>query len=655
MSNKNNPIIFDVKKEQLFTEKSFLRFCNYDYHQTCKLDINADFLRAAEKDNFIHPLLQIKENIRQEDATEKEVVVNYYSPHQIYIVAALSKNQVHEGLLWEKSDLEFYKQQGFRMVNWGWSGYAFNITLEQKNKVFRIVNQQRLGKANIIAIEEGKSSRDPNFDYLKVCSDFQNFLILLHSLKQLQYSPTNDRTKDRYFAEAPSLYFDLSSLKTEGDKMLNKYRLNLGKLIILAQNVARLASDIDPMKYWYYYINRHPQRRKDLFKGEALLAQELYAIYDLIVNVAEVLSGEKSPPMFEFLYGEQNINPYLIPRAEYVHGTDVKSMWEAIKKFKVWMKLENNKVFVEEATLRRLENFEKELQEYEEKYEARNFISNGIREVESEELLKLEDLDPKTKQYANQIISQATTELSQSKRQFLSFLDDELEESVKKGELTLNEAKKEDYALFVKREIFDAIEQRLSSLKRELWAILETVHEKISKNVDEAWGIEHNFGNHFWFKRKNELEKLSQEERHKLYESEYRKAYENAKQWSKKRDEFGNIQFTMDLLFCKVCRENPVMIHQDHNDDKISNEVICDDCIKNAEDPKTIKPAELNCDYCGSLLYKYAYLNRLNDKLFNAAPADIDVELEYGRLNVKIKCKKCGQTNLRRIDWGWVA
>ena len=266
MKNKNDVITSDIKIDQLLPERSFIEYCNFDYHRQHKLNINQEFLRAAEADNFLFPLLQRSEVVKQEDGTEKEVTTNYYSPHQIYVVATLSKNQVHEGFLWAHQDLEFHKQQGFRMVNWGWSGYAFNITLEEKDKGLRVVEQRQLGNGCIVAVkDEDDSRKDPSFDHLKVCIDFQNFVILLHSLEQLQYSPTNNRAKDRYFSEAPSLYFDLSPLRTEGNKMLKKYGLDLGKLKILAHNVAGLASDIDPLEHWYYYLNLPPPLRKKLF------------------------------------------------------------------------------------------------------------------------------------------------------------------------------------------------------------------------------------------------------------------------------------------------------------------------------------------------------------------------------------------------------
>lgn len=638
MKNKNGKIFSSLKKEQLLTENAFIQYCNFDYLNNQKLSINNDFLRAAETDHFIHPLLQNEETIKQQDGKEEKITVNYYSPHQIYIAAVLSKNQINSGLLWASKDLSWYKQHGFRMVNWGWGGMAFTITRMKP----------MLGKK----FPKGYKQQ-PATDILNHCIDFHNFLKLIHTLENSRYS-SFDMQKERHFNVAPSLYFDYLPLKKNPD-ILERFALSVSKLKMLVETIGNSATYIDPLEHWYYYIHRHPQWRKDLFKGEALLAQELYVICDLLSDVVEAVSGERQPPMFEMLYGEKNIHPYLIPRTEYIHGTDVKSMWVTIKKFKEWMKLEKNSDFVEKTTAENLQSFEKELKEYEDKYGAISFISNGVREVEVKENMKIENLDSKTRQYAEEIIREGQAQLVKSKRLFLSLWDDELEQKIKNKEITLEQAKKEDYDLFVKREIFDAIEQRLSNLKRELWAILDTSQKKISKKVNEAWDIEHNFGNHFWFKKKDELKNLSNEKYHELYQIDYKKAHEEAQYWSKKRDDFGEVEYTMDLLFCSVCRQKPVAIHQSYNDEKISNYAICDDCIKNAKDPKTIKQAELKCDYCGTMLYKYAYQNRLNDLLFNKAPADIDIELEYGRLQVRIKCKVCEQVNRRFVDWGWTA
>ena len=476
MKNKNE-VSDEIKIDQLLSERAFLDYCNFDYSHHSKLSIDSAFLRAAEKDNFLFPLTEIEEKT-QENGEEKEISVKYYSPHQIYIVAALSKNQVSDGLLWTNENLDFYKQQGFRMVNWGWSGYAFNITL---------------GK-------EGSKLQDG--DIFELCKDFHNFLRLLHSFEQKK---DYFGLKSRHFTVAPSFDFDFSTLKPA---KLEQFKLSVTKLNAIRHQVAYVATQIDPLEHWYYYIHRHPQWRKDLFKGEALLAQELYIICDLLSETLETVTTKKQPQIFELIYGQHNIYPYLIPQTEYVHGTDVKSMWAAINQFKEWSKQENNKDFVEKDTLQRLEGFEKELKEFEEKYGARSFISNGVREIEIEENIIIDDLDPKIKQYLDQILQRAQRELTENKRQFLSLWDDELEEKVKNKEMTLEQAKKEDYDQFIKREIFDAIEQRLSSLKRELWAIFDTVQKLIGGNASRAWDKVNNFDSQFWFQKREQLKDL---------------------------------------------------------------------------------------------------------------------------------------------------
>lgn len=61
---KNNVVVLpQVKQGQLLSERAFIRFCNDDYIEHKKLDINQDFLRVAEADNFLFPLLQVKEVI----------------------------------------------------------------------------------------------------------------------------------------------------------------------------------------------------------------------------------------------------------------------------------------------------------------------------------------------------------------------------------------------------------------------------------------------------------------------------------------------------------------------------------------------------------------------------------------------------------------
>lgn len=540
----------------------------------------------------------------------------------------MARNKVYKGHLWTYSDFTWYKKQKTRFVGWGKSGFAFNYDIAKSgNKV--------LSELNI-------------FDF---CNDFHNFLFLLHTLNNSRYV-TSVVDRGRYFNKAPSLQFDYHLLKHK-ILTLEKYELSLEKLRVLIKNVADVAIQFDPLEYWYYYIHRHPQWRKDLFKGEALLAQELYSIIDIFSDVAEIVSGEKQPPLFDLLYGEKNLYPYLTPKSEYVNGTDVKSLWSAINKFKEWAKLESNVRFVDRNTLDSLKVFEKRLEEYESKYGAKSFISNGIRAVEIEEDLKIDDLDPVTRQYVDQTINQTNVLTKDGKNRFISMWGDELEGEMKRKETTREQAKKKDYDLFIKSEIFEAIERRLDTLKRELWTIFDTPQKLIAKETNNAWDLEHNFGNNFWFRERDNLNKLTKEDQQALYKTEYKKVYENAQYWSNKRDEFAEVEYTMSLLFCSKCRERPVQLQQGHLDQSINTKPICDSCLSKDNELSTMKLAEWHCTNCGELIYKFAYGNKFESRMQNSVL--VRFELKYGRIEIIATCKKCGEKVSKSVEWGWMA
>ncbi len=637
MSTKDeNKYPFEIIKEKLLSEKSFIEFCKYDYSRTEKINnVDESFLRAAESDGFLEPLLQVKEKVH-ENGAEKGALVNYYSPHQIFIITALSKNQVHEGKLWVNEDLDFYKQQAFRMVSWGASGFAFNITIAKRG-----------------------SKSFPN-NVVDLCVNFNNFLRLLHSLKSSRYQRFS-RYKERHFNGAPELYFDTSLIKGRPE-LLKKYSLSESDLNVLLKTIAEVAIQIDPLENWYYYIHLHPQWRRDLFKGGAMLAQELYTVYDLVLEVAEAVFGKKLPPIFELLYGDRGIRPYLAPKSEYVHGTETKSIWATVLGFKIWAAKADNKEFADDEVQTRIKGFEEELKDYEKRYGDMHFIANGVRPIELEESLTIDDLDPNTKLSVEQVLRQATKELAENKRGFLSLWDDEIWQKLQKKEITSEEAKKEDYELFVKSEIHNAIDFRLSDLKRELWEILEVCHKKIREKENKAWDEEHNFGNFFWSKRSEKLKTLTREKQLDFYNKEYQKVHKNAQHWQNKGAELSDIEFQMELLFCRVCRAKPVIRHQQHGDSQVSDTPICDECLARIEsgaldigqDWSKIKVGEWKCDFCGErTLYKFAHNNVVS--LWTANQIPIKVKLNYGNLTLSARCPRCKNINYREIDWGWGA
>lgn len=632
MRKKNIDIVPEVNREQLLGEHTFLEHCKNDYHGKSKLKVNLEFLRAAKEDGFISPILQVKETTRQEDGKENEEVVDYYSPHQIYVITALVHNQLHEGLLWgDIENLEFYKQQGFRMVHWGWGGYAFNIT------------QAKQG-----------SNTNSDFNHLQHCMVFHDFLRLLHSFGQRRDYSVVDQNKERHFTAAPSLQFDFSLLKGKGTEVLGKFNLTSEKLKILMKNIGHLATEIDPLEYWYYYIKLHPQWRKDLFKGDAIIAQELYAIYDLISKVHELVTTEKQPPLPELLYVGW-ASPYLMPKAEYAEGTDVKALWAVVDRFEKWAHKSENAVFVEKTTLEKLVAFKRDLKDYEERYGDRNYVSATIREVEREEEIELEQLDSNVQGYVEQFMKDYAS-IRQGKDGKDYFVTrDEIMEMLAKKEIEQKQAEELDYQFELQERIAMAIEWRLSDMQRNLYSILNEVGGKLQKETSDAWDKANNFSQWLWLNKNQEIKGLSTEEHQELYRVEQDKARKSAEEWGKKRDEFSDIEHDTRLVFCRNCRGKPVVLHYRHNDQQVSTEPICDDCIKNTQNLRDIKPAEFKCTHCGALLYKYAYQNTLNDLLFNQQPADITVVLEYGRLEVQLRCKRCKELNKRWIDWGWTS
>jgi ribosomal protein S27E len=106
----------------------------------------------------------------------------------------------------------------------------------------------------------------------------------------------------------------------------------------------------------------------------------------------------------------------------------------------------------------------------------------------------------------------------------------------------------------------------------------------------------------------------------------------------------------MGLIFCRVCRKNPVQLHIENNSlnmRETSRSVICDECLK-TKTLNTMSQGEWRCEYCGELVYKFAQNNILYGMLLNTSPANI--ALEYGKMEVKVKCNKCKKENIKTID-----
>ncbi len=611
--------------EQLLTKDAFLRHCKSDYLSGLKLDINKDFLVAAEKDGFLRPL-KTKDKIK------------YYSPHQIFIIAALYKNKVHDGVLWADSEVgsvDWYKKQGFRMVCWGWNGHAFNITHAKKG-----------GRSNVSGL----------LDHLDVCKKFHKFLIFLHSHPQ---KDDYEQRRHRYFNPAPKLFFDFNSLKKDGKKALKEFGLSLKTLNLMRKEVANFATDIDPLEYWFYYIELHPRWRKDLFKGVALLAQEMYMIYDILTEVETTITGEIAPSLLEFLHGDNRFVSFLMPKREYAEGVDVKALWATINQFDNWSKLAKNKAYVNNETINKLKLYKKELSDYETRYGAKSYLSGSIRTIECEEDLTLGDLDGKTRSTVESFMKQYSNIRKDKNGKEHYLTRDEVMDLLIKKEITQEEAESLDIEIERKERIAMAIEWRLDELKRELYSILDDVGSVFQNETTKAWDKAQNFSQWLWMNKREEYDSLSKEGRQEFFRKEQSKATKAAEKCGNRRDEFYSLVQSYSLVFCKRCRERPVQLHYGNNDRQATNIPICDTCftqIKSGvlsfddEKWKSITEGHIVCS-CGKLLFKFAHGNVLSSLTQGGVSAKI--ELIYGRSCITVRCPKCKTSTERYIDWGW--
>lgn len=632
MSKKNEKR--EIKQDQLLPEWGFLRFCNEDQANSYvggRMEISEQFLRAAERDNLIKPILQIQGKIRQQDGTEKEGLVNYYSPHQIYLLAELRHNILDEDSNLRAPDtVDWYKErpkeQRPRYISWG-RGMSFWA--------------------------ENPKKRDENEDNLWIgahlLSEYMNtFLELLHSLEPI---PRHLRTeeKQRFWNDASILEYNFEQLKKGGKRLLKNYGLDEKKLITLRHNIGQFAEMTDPLAHWYYYIKRHPEYKKDLLKGDASLAQEIYRLYDLLTEVWEVVTKEKAEPIFEFLHKDFG-TPFYAPKTEYLHGEDIKALKYSVEQFKRWKRKKGNKSFVSDETMKKINAVEKELAEYEKLYGDRNY-AGSMRSINEEDAIEFDKLDPRTKRYAEMILKQ------------------------REGHKGVKPSEQE-----IKQEVAHAIMSRLGDLQRELRQIFWDISGQFREKENVAW--QEINSNNLWMKlaRDGKFEGLDHAQQVQLANTERKKIEKVAKDWKEKSGEFHKtVSWFTDLAFCQACRSNPIKLHKENVERDYWNGFIpriCDTCLKTKK-LRTLPAGEYRCGNCGNLLLKFIHTNIINDLIFRQT-SEMRIELEYGKIRVEVQCngykqckeceKKmatdkesrcethegCKEPHIKFMEWGWL-
>jgi hypothetical protein len=380
-----------------------------------------------------------------------------------------------------------------------------------------------------------------------------------------------------------------------------------------------MAARIDPLEYWYDYMKRHPQWRKDKLKGDALLAQELYLTEELIADMLEAITGKPQLPLMQFLHEGSTIKPFLASENAYASGVDVKALQTCIAAAREWLAKPANAKLVPDGAVIKLDGVEAEVEEYVKLYgDNRSYISGVPRPAEMDDI-QLEKLDPTTRQFAEEGLKDLKTD------------DPNYEQ---------------EYQL----EVGGAISTRLTFLRHDIWEAVHGLGSGLRGEKDKAW-------------REYEMAKTWTKP-----EEEQKKLFLAAKAWDEKVDDFNKVLADYSLIYCKECREKPVQFHQDNGDQQVSTEPICDDCFKKVADGALemsqgdwakAKGGEWRCDFCvdpktgqSPVLYKFAQRNTIS--LWSRNDTPIKVQIDYGHATLEAKCSKCGNIQRRKIDWGWV-
>lgn len=617
-----------IRKENLLPEDSFIHYCQRDELDGQKLHarVTPAFLRAAEKDALIVPLHVEKQKLKQGEI-EEEIDVRFYSPFQIYLVAGLIENDIDEdGYLRDPENKDWQKQQNTRYIKWGgWS--AFNADIYQK-----------------------KRGEEPDHlgNHFTVADEFHRTLRLIHGLEEEERFKI-PRDKSRLLTGQPTLVYNLEPVRTGGEAYLQQYDLDAKKLKRVIANVGYLASHIDPLERWFYYIRRHPQFRRDQLKGTAAISQDLYGFCDIAYDLMEIAFGEKLPQLPDLLHPDHK--PYLMERAEYASGEDIKAIGAAFANLRKWVNdnadlIDELRPTIEQEKLDgALSKLEARIADYEKRYGDRRYVGS-IRRFKPE-TLKLTDLDEETKFWAQNMLEQRLTHEEERGK--------------------VSDSGKE---LMLKHEISFAIERGLDGLGR---AVADVAY----KIAEATWPI------HYKAEREKEMSHMPalQEFAKKVPATDPDYARKNAEFWSKGMKEFEKpFQDKMDrvnrarkelhgiggqtrLVLCAACRKNPVQRHYAHVDQQITQEAVCDACLESekkkamsgsAEDRKKMKYAEWHCDYCGAkVLLKFAVGNTISVTTLNQVP--IQVTLKYGQMELQAQCPDCKETSERPVDWGWLA
>lgn len=640
-----------VKKEQLYDMDTFTHFCRTDEHNTRKLGnhIIASFLDAAEKDELILPLYSEERIIKNEKGEDETKIIKFYSPFQIFLASVFSENVIDKDGNLRNPSLDWEVTPGNRPRYLTWDQGSFNVEMYKERKHQPMPENER--------------------DYFGLIDNFHNFLKILHSLDDERHSVERGREMTRYYKSLPSLQYNLEPFKDA--TLLAEYGLDVEKLKKLLYIIAYHATRIDPLEHWYYYTRKHPQWRRDELKGMASVAQDLYGLCDILTDVIEMNTGEKLPPLFDFLHPD--FKPFHMKKTEYAGGEDLLTIKDAFLELKSWMEDPSNQEILNEAkgvidfdkVNKALATAEVRLTDFEQRYGDRRYPDgSGMRYIHPETSVKLSGLDPRAKNYVDITMKQRrehglVRNSEDDEEDILRTNNPEVISLWQQGKT--DEAAEKYFTIQEKYEISRAIEHSLGEIRRDIADVcsnvansLYTAHHRVeSQKTSAEPGVIKDF-----MEKQDKSDPRAQGLHVQFWNTglkEALKVYDDKlKQISAAQDQMHEFISKSRLVYCAECRKHPVVLHQHYMDGRTSGEAICDDCLSKSPTPHKIKSAPWNCDYCGKKIYQFAHGNILSDVLVNTVPAT--VRLDYGRMEIEVKCqnKKCGEKQWKTVDWGWL-
>lgn len=363
----------------------------------------------------------------------------------------------------------------------------------------------------------------------------------------------------------------------------------------------------DPMWNWFYYIDRHPRWRREELQGDALVYQQIYFLDYVLRDFGQVVFDKE---MID-LKGLEEKNSGLGPKRDddYVHGVDLRSIFKTLFDFDEWIKTKESEQYVEDEDVELLESFNNDLFGLLEK------MGLTLKDLDTDIVFSVEAMSKKLK----------LEDLPFHLREIAWHKGDDTKPVIKKNSVRF------------------ALRHYLMDLQRGLVGLITRCERRVSAERSDLYSRRYT---PIWRGGIDTPEKV--EERLKFCNLVIGKLYDFQKRARR--------------VFCQRCRKKHIKSLDYGNESK---GYLCDDCVDQSKEyvlsgKKELMEQFLNdksslvmCDDCGEkLMFKFANRNTFISKTENQSLPVIT--LQYGHVELSVRCDKCGYVNIKGFNFGWL-